>query len=43
MKMVKIKYRYTCGCGFNTEQEEKALEHVKETGHIMDVKGSVTP
>jgi len=43
MKMVKIYYRYSCGCGFTTEQEDKAIEHVKETKHIMDVKGSVTP
>ena len=41
--MVKIQYRYTCGCGFSTDLEKKALEHVKETKHTMDVKGSVTP
>lgn len=41
--MVKTSYIYTCGCGFTTTKETEAVEHVKETGHKMDVKGSVVP
>jgi hypothetical protein len=41
--MVKATYYYTCGCGFKTEDAEEAMDHVKVTGHKMDVKGMVTP
>jgi hypothetical protein len=41
--MVKMSTFYTCGCGYNTEIEKEAKEHVKTTGHKMDLKGMVTP
>ena len=41
--MVKATYFFTCGCGFKTESAEAAEDHVKTTGHKMDVKGMVTP
>jgi hypothetical protein len=28
-----IDRKYNCGCGFNTNEEIKAIDHVKETGH----------
>jgi len=41
--MVKVTHFYTCGCGYNTENQEEAKNHVKETGHTMHLKGGVTP
>lgn len=41
--MVKVTHYFTCGCGYNTENIEEAKNHVKETGHKMDLKGMVTP
>jgi len=41
--MVKTSTYYTCGCGFKTENAELAMDHVKTTGHKMDLKGMVTP
>lgn len=40
---VKFFYKYSCGCGFVTLDEEKAVEHVRETAHSMDTIGSVRP
>lgn len=41
--MAKAYYRYSCGCGFTTDDEEKALQHADEKNHILSVKGSVVP
>ena len=41
--MVKTTTFFSCGCGFTTKSAEAAEDHVKNTGHKMDVKGMVTP
>ena len=41
--MARVSYHYSCGCGYTTENEERALEHSQKEGHIMDVKGNVVP
>ena len=41
--MVKVSYRYSCGCGFSTDNEEEGKKHVKETKHKLDIKGMIVP
>jgi hypothetical protein len=42
MARVKVYLKANCGCGFTTDDIEKAKDHVKETGHTMDVFGQIT-
>jgi predicted adenine nucleotide alpha hydrolase (AANH) superfamily ATPase len=41
--MVKIYLKANCGCGFSTDDIEKAKKHVEETKHKMDILGGITP
>jgi hypothetical protein len=41
--MVKTTTYYTCGCGFNSESAEQAEDHVKATGHKLDIRGMMVP
>lgn len=40
---VEAFYKYSCGCGFVTLDEEKAIKHIRETAHVMDIQGSAGP
>jgi hypothetical protein len=42
-RMAKVYLKASCGCGFNTDDVEKAKKHVDETRHKMDVLGKITP
>ncbi len=41
--MVLLKIGYHCGCGFQTGDVDKAIEHCGATGHIIPVLGYVVP
>jgi hypothetical protein len=41
--VVRVHLKASCGCGFTTEDIEKAKKHVAETGHKMDVFGKIVP
>jgi hypothetical protein len=41
--MVKTSTYYTCGCGFTSDNAKQAEEHVKATGHKLDIKGMMVP
>jgi len=41
--MVKISTYYTCGCGFKTDNAEQPEDHVKATGHKLDIRGMMIP
>jgi len=41
--MVRFEYAYHCGCGFQCSDAAKAAEHVRKTGHQMEVHGRVLP
>jgi len=41
--MVKTSTYYTCGCGFKTDNAKEAEDHVKATGHKLDIKGMMIP
>jgi len=41
--MARVYLKASCGCGFTTEDMEKAKKHVAETGHKMDVFGKIVP
>lgn len=39
---VRQTLKWSCGDCFTTLQEADAIQHVKETGHTMDVKGTLS-
>lgn len=39
--MIKIDIQYNCGCGFKTDNQEKAIDHSVEKGHTLDVTGII--
>ena len=39
--MIKIKIEYRCGCGFKTEDKEKAIEHCVLKSHTLYVVGEI--
>lgn len=50
--MIKMSINFNCGCGFTTDDEKKAREHIKSTrefrggkvvkgGHTIDIKGQL--
>ncbi|MEM2292074.1 MAG: hypothetical protein QXG39_01485 [Candidatus Aenigmatarchaeota archaeon] len=36
-----LEVKFSCGDGFNTHSYQKALEHVKKTGHVVQVVGKI--
>ncbi len=40
---VRTVVRIKCGCGYQTSNPLEAEQHVRDTGHKMDVSGKVTP
>ena len=40
---VDLKIKYNCGCGFKTNSEGWAIQHVADTGHTMEVCGWIVP
>lgn len=39
--MVVTSYVYHCGCGYRTSSPAQAIEHVRKTGHTMEIHGKV--
>lgn len=33
--MADVNIKYACGCGFSTNDLEKAIAHVEKTGHTL--------
>ena len=41
--MVKTTTHYSCGCGFTSDNEAAAKQHVEESKHKLDIKGMIVP
>jgi len=40
--MLNINPKYNCGCGFTTDKEKEAIDHVKKTKHSVKISGMIT-
>lgn len=40
---VKQTLKWSCGDRYTTFKQSDAVEHVRDTGHTMDVKGILSP
>jgi len=41
--MAKVCLKASCGCGFTTDDIEKAKKHADEAKHRVDVLGKIEP
>lgn len=42
--MAEVNIKYACGCGFTTNDAQKAIDHVEKTGHtISSMTGTIKP
>jgi len=41
--MAQIQVKYRCGCGFTTNDPEKAVEHSDHNKHTIPVLGYIMP
>lgn len=39
--MADVLIKYSCGCGFKTENMEEAIEHCDNRGHSLTVLGTI--
>ena len=40
---MQVRLHFACGCGFVTSTSRDALEHARETKHVLCVSGEIRP